>query len=81
MSDFKKAHEHCANNRQEIERSEKCGCFHCIKIFDKSQIKNWLNEKDGTALCPFCGIDSVIADKSGFSITKEFLEEMKDFWF
>jgi acetone carboxylase gamma subunit len=34
-----------------------------------------------TALCPYCGIDSVIGDKSGFPITKEFLEKMYQHWF
>lgn len=81
MSDFKKAHEHCTSNKSEIEKSEKCGCFYCLEIFGKSEITSWLNENEGTALCPFCGNDSVIADKSGFPITKEFLIEMKERWF
>lgn len=81
MEPLKKAHEHCTNNKREIEESAACGCFYCLKIFDKSQIENWLNEKDGTALCPFCGVDAVIGDKSGSPITKEFLTEMKNKWF
>ena len=81
MHDLNLAHEHCTGNKVEIENSTICGCFYCLKTFDKSQIENWLNEKDGTALCPFCSVDSVIGDKSGFPITKEFLEEMKAFWF
>ncbi len=81
MSDFKKAHEHCTNNKSEIEKSEKCGCFYCLEIFDKGRIENWIDENCDTALCPFCGNDSVIGDKSGFEITKEFLTEMKESWF
>lgn len=74
------AHGHSSNNRQEIEGGEKCGCFYCLCVFDKSDITDWV---DGgtTALCPFCGIDSVLSDESGFPITKEFLKEMKDHWF
>ena len=80
MKQFESAHGHSSNNRQEIEGGEKCGCFYCLCVFDKSDITDWV---DGgtTALCPFCGIDSVLSDESGFPITKEFLEEMKDHWF
>lgn len=81
MDRLKQAHEHCTSNKSEIEKSEKCGCFYCLEIFDKDEITSWLNEDGGTALCPFCGIDSVIGDKSGFEITKEFLTEMKERWF
>ena len=75
------AHEHCTGNKSEIEKSEKCGCFYCLEIFDKNKITSWLNENEGTALCPFCGNDSVIGDRSDFPITKEFLTEMKERWF
>jgi hypothetical protein len=34
-----------------------------------------------TALCARCGIDSVIGDKSGFPIAREFLAEMQRYWF
>ncbi len=34
-----------------------------------------------TAICPRCGIDSVIGDKSGFALTPTFLAEMKKAWF
>ena len=81
MDRLKQAHDHCTSNKSEIEKSEKCGCFYCLEIFDKDEITSWLNEDGGTALCPFCGIDSVIGDKSGFEITKEFLTEMKERWF
>ena len=35
----------------------------------------------GRALCPSCGIDSVIGDASGFPITEEFLVAMEARWF
>jgi acetone carboxylase gamma subunit len=43
-----------------------------------------MDERDGvgqTALCPECGIDSVIGDASGYPITEAFLGKMKTFWF
>ena len=33
------------------------------------------------AICPKCGIDSVIGDVSGFPIEPTFLSVMRDFWF
>ena len=38
-------------------------------------------DKGQTGLCPHCGIDSVIGDRSGFPITGEFLAKMKSYWF
>jgi len=80
------AHEKSIYHRAEIERSAKCGCFFCEAIFDADQITDWrpsseMPHAQQTALCPFCGIDSVIGDNSGFEITKRFLQEMQDVWF
>ena len=74
------AHKKSIYHRVEIERSQKCGCFHCEAIFDPDQIEDWTDDNT-TALCPLCGIDSVIGDRSGFEITKRFLEEMHEVWF
>lgn len=64
--------------------SERCGCFYCGVIFEPSEIKNWVDEWEGvgqTALCPHCGIDSVIGAESGYPITEEFLTRMHAHWF
>lgn len=77
------AHKHSRNHREEIERSEICGCFYCIQIFTPDNINKWTNEKENkqvTALCPYCGIDSVIGSASGFSIDQNFLCDMRDYW-
>ena len=49
-------------------------------MFSPDQIVEWIDEDD-TALCPICGIDSVIADGSNLPITKDFLEAMQAAWF
>lgn len=74
------AHKHSHLHRAEIEKSEKCGCFYCLRIYPSSEIVDWTDVGD-TAICPYCDIDSVIGDSAGFPITKEFLKEMKDYWF
>ena len=90
MKDYIAAHKHCANHREEILGSKLCGCFYCIKLFCPDEILDWIdtsteetdiNEKGQTALCPKCGIDSVIGDASGFPIDISFLKKMHGYWF
>jgi hypothetical protein len=75
------AHKHSSRHRAELEASERCGCFYCLAMFALTEIKSWLNEGDGTALCPRCMIDSVIGSASGYPVTTEFLGRMHRHWF
>jgi hypothetical protein len=82
--DYIEAHKHSSRSRKEIERSNWCGCFNCLAIFHPAEIDEWWDEIEGvpqTPVCPQCGIDSVIGDKSGYPITREFLSKMKNYWF
>ena len=73
------AHKHSIFHKSEILRSDICGYFQCLKVFQPSQIIEWtdqnLEAKEETALCPKCVIDSVIGSASGFPITKEYKSE------
>ncbi len=79
------AHERSIFHKSEIISSEICGCFYCLETFPPSEIEEWTDQdfedKEETALCPKCGIDSVIGSASGFPITKEFLLRMHNHWF
>jgi len=83
--DLKEAHKHSANHRAEIQASEVCGCFYCRATFKPAEILEWVDEdRDGvgtTALCPRCGIDSVIGSASGISLDEELLRRMRKYWF
>jgi hypothetical protein len=82
--DIVAAHKHCIRNRDEVESSERCGCFYCGLTFVPAQILEWVNETNGsgqTALCPECGIDAVIGSAAGYPLTPEFLAAMHDHWF
>jgi len=79
--DYIKAHEFCTNHKEKILQDEQCGCFYCLSIFAPQEITYWIKDTSGTALCPYCGIDSIIGKSSGYPITKEFLEKMKAYWF
>ena len=74
------AHRQTSHHRDVVNASHICGCFYCQKTFAPADVTVWVDESS-TALCPHCGIDSVIGDASGFDITAEFLREMHAAWF
>ena len=82
------AHRYCGDHREMVEASEWCGCFHCSSLFRRPTIKEWVKEGQ-TALCPNCGIDAIIPDKSGFlfgphdtaMMAIQFLTNMHKRWF
>lgn len=72
------AHRHSSIHRAALLESEVCGCFYCSKTFEATAIIRWM-EEEGTALCPFCTMDSVIGSASGFSVADHsFLSAMHD---
>lgn len=75
------AHSFSINNKGMLSRDKRCGCFYCLRVFDPSEIVEWVEDESGTALCPYCGIDAVIGESSGYPLTREFLEEMNRHWF
>ena len=92
MSELLAARHHTWNNKAEIESSAVCGCCTCLRIFPANDIVAWISGdagnledlesvRGGTALCPHCGGDAVIGDKSGFGINPNFLARMNEAWF
>jgi hypothetical protein len=92
MVDLLAASRHSANNQAEVEASSICGCFCCMQIFLPTEIIAWSgldvsnfdnpeSASAGTALCPRCGSDSVVGEKSGYSIDPDFLARMNEAWF
>ncbi len=81
QEDIINAHKFSSNHKQELLQDKKCGCFYCLKIFNPQEIKEWIADNSGTAICPYCGIDSIIGESSGYPITLEFLEAMNNYWF
>ena len=54
----------------------------CILVFSVIEVKDWCPDgADATAICPYCAVDSVIPDASGWPLTAEFLAEMRCRWF
>jgi hypothetical protein len=77
---LERAHKHSFKSRRELEKSDRCGCFYCEETFPPSAITEWVDDGH-TAMCPFCGIDSVLGSASGLELSKDFLHRMNERWF
>jgi hypothetical protein len=78
--ELREAHKHSSKHREELERSEVCGCFYCERRFSPAEITEWVDDGH-TAMCPHCGVDAVIGSAAGFELTHEFLGKMNESWF
>jgi len=79
-------YKYSSQNRQYIFFSEAVGCFHCLEIFSPDEVAEWTDlknkQEEQTALCPKCGIDSVIpSGYGGQKLTPELLVRMNHHWF
>jgi len=81
QNSVKAAHRFSGDNKENLREDNLCGCFYCLEIFHPSELKEWIDSSESTSLCPYCEIDSIIGQSSGFPITKEFLSEMNKYWF
>lgn len=73
-----------AYGRPAIEGSSRCcGCFHCGSSFEASAITDWMPEEDGadSALCPYCGCDTVIYETKEFPLSTALLSSLYLDWF
>jgi hypothetical protein len=66
-------------NKENLKKSKTCGCYYCGAIYSPKQIKEYC-DRGRTAICPFCGIDSVLPSCE-VELTKELLEEGYKRWF
>lgn len=79
---LKAAHKASYANKRRLSIPQKCGCFYCMRFFSFEKIEDWsIDQPDWTAVCPYCGIDSVIGENDGYPLTNEFLEGMHKEWF
>lgn len=84
--DLARAHKDSIRNRERIEQSKQCGCFYCLRVYPPSEIVEWTDDRvealsGKTAICPYCGIDSVLGDSTGIVLSPEFLNDMYSHWF
>ena len=83
QSEIIKAARFSIRNREQIKASEMVGCYYCLEIYPSRYLKEEDFNCDGgrTALCQFCGIDSVLGDASPYLIEKDTLKVLNEHWF
>ncbi len=76
------AHKASFMNERLVKQSKMCGCFSCERVYPATEVKGWCPDgADATAICPYCAVDSVIPDASGWPLTAKFLAKMRRRWF
>lgn len=79
--DLVEAHQAAKSNKAWLAKSDKCGCFYCLSVYDPSKIVRW-TDSGQTAICPECSIDAVLASVSGWPVDDaDFLGRMYKRWF
>lgn len=92
MNELLAAYRSVYKNWSQIQASKVCGCCSCMQVFPADEVSAWtgldfsnLDDPEAvdsqTALCPRCGAEAVIGDKSGFPIHAPFLVRMNEAWF
>ena len=82
--ELRDVHRRCSWHRMELIASEVCGCFYCLRMFKPAAITQWTDkhqDEGQTALCPYCGIDSVLGSASVATLTEDLLIKMRTAYF
>ncbi|MFT7619792.1 MAG: hypothetical protein ACI97A_003449 [Planctomycetota bacterium] len=81
--DVETEHSNSFKNRTEVLKSEDCGCFYCVSLFRSGEVVEWWDDDNSgvgqTAVCPLCGMDSVLPVRPG--IDQKFLDRMHTRYF
>ncbi len=72
-----------SRTRDAVQGGRACGCFHCLRTFEARDVKEWAPEVEGesAAICPHCGVDSVLPARDGHAVDRTMLEAMQAYWF
>ncbi len=71
-------HKKSLKNRTDIENAKRCGCFYCLSIYPSHQVTEYWDNGE-TAVCPECGIDSVVCDSQDLLLTRKFLRTLRHY--
>lgn len=81
IDDLIDAHSYTRENAYSLFLKQECVCIYCKKRFDSSQIIEQTILHGGSSLCPYCEIDSVIGEISGYDLNDKFIEVMYEYFF
>jgi len=69
-------HKQSSYHRQEVLDVADATCFFCCQTFPSKQIEEWTDDGQ-TAICPYCGVDSILP----FNMGTEALTAMHEYYF
>jgi hypothetical protein len=90
VAQLKEVHHYSSRHRHLVERAARCGCFYCGAMFPSHEVETWCDDPEEgvsatagtTAICPRCGIDSVLPDNiPGVRLSMELLTAMREHFF
>jgi hypothetical protein len=81
IQDLYDAHDYTSENAYSLFIKQECVCIYCKERFNSSEIIDHTFSSGGVSLCPYCGIDSVIGEISGYDLSDLFIEVMYEFFF
>ncbi|MCW7551608.1 hypothetical protein NX722_02900 [Endozoicomonas gorgoniicola] len=77
MDDVSKAQQAVIDKAHRLDvKDQQCGCYYCCEIFNGNTITEFVDGSK-TAICPLCGVDSVIIKVTD----KNELKELNTKWF
>ncbi len=77
---IEQAIKYATSNERALSNSDMAGCYYCKNIYPSNEVTDFL-ETERTALCPRCGIDSVIPSNSPIKLSPKNLSELNKYWF
>lgn len=76
------AHKKAFQNEPLVQIAKDCACFCCLEHFPPSAIYGWVDDKlHRTAMCPKCGIDSVLTEETLDRVPDDFLKALQKVYF
>lgn len=79
-SQLERLHTYSSHNKRLIDISNQCYCFYCRSCMDHSEIRDYMDNGQ-TAICPKCGIDSIIPDSIEEAVDENIILQMNEYWF
>ena len=77
--DIKIAPKLSIRNRKSLNEVSECACYYCYKIYEVKEIKDYTDMEE-TALCPYCGIDTVLPVKCKEDKNHQLLHKIHNYW-
>jgi len=83
LSEYQINYLHHISFRSKHLKTEKCGCFHCLSIFNSKELDEVIDGIGGwcdygeTPICPYCGVDSVLFEGKNLKITRKLLYDIE----